>query len=224
MEKPRKKKPDAGIRPDNLNTVKIGRDDHPGYHHGDLRTALLDAAESVLAERGVDGFSLREAARRAGVSPAAPKHHFGDVRGLLTAIATRAYDDLAGRLEQATRAAPATRAERIRAQGRAYVQFAIDEPARFDLMWRRPLLDTEQADYVAAGQRAFAQLDRLVRGVENASPQDLETDLAPTLACWTVVHGFARLLLDGAFGSPAASIAPEKLDRLVDAVLLRLEV
>jgi AcrR family transcriptional regulator len=83
-----------------LNDVKmaqqapsdLGAKPAQGYHHGDLRAALIDAAKALIAERGVDGFSLRAAARRAGVSAAAPAHHFGDVRGLLTAVATGAFD------------------------------------------------------------------------------------------------------------------------------------
>ncbi|MBL4557132.1 MAG: helix-turn-helix transcriptional regulator [Rhodobacteraceae bacterium] len=70
----------------------LGAKPAQGYHHGDLRAALIDAAKALIAERGVDGFSLRAAARQAGVSAAAPAHHFGDARGLLTAVATGAFD------------------------------------------------------------------------------------------------------------------------------------
>ena len=73
------------------------------YHHGNLRQALLDSALEVLTVTGVAGFSMREAARRAGVSQSAPKHHFGDARGLLGALATRAYHQLCERLECACR-------------------------------------------------------------------------------------------------------------------------
>ena len=87
-----------------LNSVKTETPERP-YHHGALRAALIEAAEAVIAERGVDGFSLRETARRAGVSPAAPAHHFGDARGLLTALAAEAFrrfgDALAAHLELA---------------------------------------------------------------------------------------------------------------------------
>ncbi|WP_291820351.1 helix-turn-helix domain-containing protein, partial [Bosea sp. (in: a-proteobacteria)] len=75
-----------------------GRD---GYHHGDLRQAMIDAAEAVLAERGVGGFTLRECARRAGVSAAAPAHHFGNLAGLLTAVATLGFDGLSDAMDAA---------------------------------------------------------------------------------------------------------------------------
>ncbi len=91
-----------------LNSVKmaqqapsdLGAKPAQGYHHGDLRAALIDAAKALIAERGVDGFSLRAAARQAGVSAAAPAHHFGDVRGLLTAVATGAFDAFTAALDR----------------------------------------------------------------------------------------------------------------------------
>jgi AcrR family transcriptional regulator len=189
-----------------LNSVKT-------YHHGDLRTALIAAAESVIAERGVDRFSLREAARRAGVSAAAPAHHFGDARGLLTAVAARSFRAFADALEAADRS-EVGRLERIRAQGAAYVRFALAERAKFDLIWRYALIDRDDPDYAAAGQRAFGILDRAVRG-PNAGPSE-PGDLAPapSIAAWSMVHGFARLALDGAFGVEAG--APE---RAADALL-----
>lgn len=201
----------------NLYTVKTPGD----YHHGDLRSALLAAAGDLLSERGVEGFSLREVARRAGVSAAAPKHHFSDVRSLLTALATIAFDDLADRLEAASAGLETERASRIRAQGIAYVRFALDNPGRFDLMWRRPLLDVADADYRRAGDRAFAMLDRLVRG-EDAPPLDRDDpQMAPPVACWALVHGFAKLALEGALGADAAAVE-RATERLLPAALQQL--
>ncbi|MDB5968744.1 MAG: TetR family transcriptional regulator [Hydrocarboniphaga sp.] len=200
------------------DSVKIER----AYHHGSLRAALIDAAEDVLAERGVEGFSLRETARRAGVSPAAPKHHFADTRALLTALAAGAYSQLAERLESAEAEAGKLRAHRIRAQGLAYVGFALDQPALFDLMWRAALLDFGDENLLMAKERAFNALDRLVRA--GASPPASNTDaaMAPTMACWSLVHGFARLALDGAFGTDKKSrqravlaLLPAVIDLLV---------
>lgn len=198
----------------NLDSVKTER----SYHHGDLRTALLDAADALLAERGVDGFSLRETARRAGVSPAAPKHHFRDTRALLTAIASLAFDELAERLEAASGDPAADRRARIDAQGMAYVRFAMEQRARFDLMWRVALLDTADASYCRAGDRAFAALDRLVRGENAISLDHGDPRLAPSIACWSLVHGFARLAIDGAFGLERRAL-DQALDQLLPAVL-----
>ena len=190
-----------------LNSVKSSR----AYHHGALRPALIGAAEAVLAERGIDGFSLREAARRAGVSPAAPAHHFGDAAGLLTAVAAGAFRDLGDALEAAS--AEGGRDDRIRAQGMAYVRFALANRARFDLMWRAALLKRDDPDYSAAAKRAFALLRGAVHAAEGAAD-----DAAP-IACWSTVHGFARLAIDGEFGTgpgDAEAAAEHLLPRVLD--------
>ena len=175
-----------------------------GYHHGDLRAALIAAAETVIAERGVDGFSLREAARRAGVSPAAPGHHFGDARGLLTAVATAAFTEL-GDVLAAAAAIAGDRRTRLEAQGTAYVGFAIAHPAAFDLMWRRAVVDAADPDFAAAGRRAFAMLDAVVRAGEPPVADPLAPALAPTVAAWSIVHGFAKLVVEDVFSSDPAT-------------------
>ena len=201
---------------DDLNSVKT---DARGYHHGALRPALLRAAESVLADRGIDGFSLRETARRAGVSPAAPAHHFGDTKGLLTALATEAFRQFGDALEAGD--VGSDRTERIRAQGRAYVRFALAEPAKFDLMWRYALTDRDNPDYRAASSRAFTILDSLVRGKDATAHDDISA--APSIACWSIVHGFARLALDGVFGTEPGE-AEQAAETLLPVVLEHLDV
>ena len=165
--------------------------------------------------------ALRETARRAGVSPAAPAHHFGDVRGLLTAIAAQGFADLAEALEAADAAAGADREARIKAQGKAYVAFALNRPARFDLMWRKALLNNEDPELNQHGGRAFDVLDRVTReaGIPTSGPSD--PALAPSIAAWSLVHGFARLAIDGVFGAgqeaaeaAARSLLPLVLDHL----------
>lgn len=198
----------------NVNSVKIEADDRRNYHHGALREALIDAAESILDERGVEGFSLREAARRAGVSPAAPGHHFGDARGLLTAVATRAFRDFGDALEAANMGAD--RSERIRGQGLAYVRFALANRARFQLMWRKALLDREDPAFCAAGDRAFDILDHAARGEGAPGGPDL-TVMAPSIAAWSIVHGFVELALSGAFGN-----GPEELEAATERLLPRV--
>ena len=91
------------------------------YHHGALREALIDATESLLAEKGPESFSLREVARRAGVSPAAPAHHFGDASGLLTVVATLGFEGLAAALREAEARGGRDPRARLREQGAAYV-------------------------------------------------------------------------------------------------------
>ncbi|HEX9932303.1 MAG TPA: TetR/AcrR family transcriptional regulator [Allosphingosinicella sp.] len=202
----------------NSNSVKIAE---RGYHHGALRPALIAAAEEVIAERGLDGFSLRETARRAGVSPSAPAHHFGDARGLLTAIATAAFLALGDALEAASGAE--SREERIRAQGIAYVGFALTQRARFDVMWRAAALDQEDPELAAAGRRAFGLLDSTVRGEGALRGGPADPALAPSIACWAIVHGFARLAIDGAFGTEPGA-AEQAGSALLPLVLGHLDV
>lgn len=193
------------------NVKKVAR---RGYHHGDLRTSLIAAGSEVIAESGPDAFSLRAAARRAGVSPAAPAHHFGDARGLLTAIATVGFVELGDALAGAW---GVDRSSRLRAHCHAYLRFALSHPGLFRLMWRREMLDTDDRAYVDAARHAFAISDALVRpGAVRAEPGD--PALAPTIACWSLVHGFVGLVMDGAAlaGAPDPSTA---LDAVLDTAL-----
>lgn len=205
---------------EDLNSVKTAVSTVRQYHHGALRQALLEAAESVIAERGLDRFSLRETARRAGVSPAAPAHHFGDSRGLLTALAAEALRRFGDALEAA--GAGKDRIARIRAQGMAYVRFALAEPALFDLMWRHALIDATEDEYRQAGARAFRILDDAVRG-DAAAHQGASEKSPSSIAAWSIVHGFARLARDGAFGGEPGD-AERATDLLLPAVLDHLSV
>lgn len=192
------------------------------YHHGNLRSALLDAALAVLTDKGVTGFSLRETARRAGVTPSAPKHHFTDTRGLLTALATIAFHDLADRLEAADRTWT-NQAESIVAQGEAYLAFALDQRALFELMWQAAMLDLTNADLLVEKNRAFAVLDRRVRGEDSEDIEQSDPRMAQTFACWSIVHGFAHMAIEGNFGleweaagATARALLPRSLELLVE--------
>jgi AcrR family transcriptional regulator len=168
------------------------------YHHGDLRLALIDSAAALLAEQGIEAFSLRATARRAGVSAAAPAYHFGDAAGLLTAVAMRGFAELAQRLTASAEALPAP-ADQLQALGRAYLQFAVDEPARFQLMFRKDKLRITD-ELRALGVAAFAPLQQAVCGAAGVAEDDISPALlAAMLAAWSMVHGFAHLALDGQF-------------------------
>jgi len=207
-----------------MNTVKISRRPRRDYHHGALRPALLKAAVEVLEERGLDGFSLRETARRAGVSPAAPAHHFGDTPGLLTAIATASFVSLSERIEAADASAGPKRAARVRAQCQAYVEYAIGNRALYDLMWRPTLFNAEDAQFKAAALRAFFSLDQAVRGTKSIGEADPgSAAAAQSIACWALLHGFARLAIDGMFGRDAAA-AERAAGSLLPSVLGHLDL
>ncbi|MCT7667544.1 TetR/AcrR family transcriptional regulator [Shinella kummerowiae] len=167
-----------------------------GYHHGDLRDTLIKAADALLAERGLEGFTLRETARRAGVSPAAPSHHFGGTAGLLTEIAALGYQELADRLTLAGETG--TAADRLKAQGVAYVRFAVDFPGRFHLMFRHDLLLRDQPSLEQATGRAWDALEKTVLAIRGQS-EDAELDAegeAMLIGIWSTAHGFAHLTLD----------------------------
>lgn len=166
------------------------------YHHGDLRQALVEATEALLAERGAEGFSLREVARRAGVTPAAPAHHFGSAAGLLTAVASQGFDGLATALREGDARGGRSAAARLREQGIAYVRFAARHPGRFRLMFSGTL-QQEDAALQAAGQAAFSVLEEGVRfafGEPRPQPTSAEA-MASVLALWSTVHGCAHLLI-----------------------------
>ncbi len=169
------------------------------YHHGDLRRHLIEVGERLLEERGVEGFTLRECARRAGVSPSAPSHHFGNVTGLLTAIATVGFDGLSEAQEAALVGAGDAPGARLRAIGGAYIRYALAHPGRFRVAFGHMPLNHEDPDLVTAGTRALEILRRelrALRGEPTGQTGDRDFDAAVALA-WSAVHGFARLLIDG---------------------------
>lgn len=207
-------------------------EDARGYHHGDLRHAMIEAAEAVLAEKGVAGLTLRECARRAGVSAAAPAHHFGNLAGLLTAVATLGFDDLATAMEEAARAATQAGQNRLAAAGRAYLQTALARPGRFRVVFGRRELNKSDPELQRAAGQAFAILVREVRmhrsgqewPLQDKSAMDLAAmpDLAEILLAWSVPHGFALLLIDGQFDFLAGEGGRDRLVELFSGRVLAL--
>lgn len=182
-------------------TEQPGPDSRGRYHHGDLQRALIAAAEAILAERGLEGFTLREAARQAGVSAAAPAHHFGSAAGLLTAVAVQGFDLLARYLREGTAEGGDDPAARLRGQGMGYVRFAQAHPALFQLMFRRGAVQRDDEKLHQAGQGTFGLLEDAVRAYRGIAP-GLPLDQAATItvmAAWSTVHGFAHLALEGKF-------------------------
>ena len=183
------------------------------YHHGDLAAALCAATAELVAERGVNGFSLREVARRAGVSHAAPAHHFGNARGLLTAVATEGFELLADQLEAAA-VGVAGAAERLERCGQAYVRTALAHPGHYAVMLDGALIDEHHPACTAASGRAYAALQDTIEAVRAELNYDLDVESAATLA-WSAMHGLVELgpMLDAVAEQHGASVAP--LDQLV---------
>ncbi|MET8505901.1 TetR/AcrR family transcriptional regulator [Streptomyces sp. NPDC004787] len=169
-----------------------------GYHHGDLRRAVLDAALDVIAADGPGALSLRDLARRAGVSHAAPAHHFKDRTGLLTAIAAEGYELLAAALS----GVPG-----LRERGVRYVRFAAAHPAHFQVMFRPDLHRPDDPALLAAKERAAAELRAGVAALP-AGPGDSPDPRDTGVAAWSMAHGFATLLLTHNLDAPLAGRDP----------------
>ena len=195
------------------------------YHHGDLAAALIAAAGTILAERGLDGFTLRECARRADVSHAAPAHHFGDANGLLTAVATSGYQQLTQAMREAAEREK-DRGTALVAIGVAYVGFALTHPALFRLMFHSDRLDRTDEAFRVAGKAAFEVLSgRLaaVRGRETQlSPPETGRD-ATLLRAWAVVHGMATLAIEGRLGPRGKTHDRELLDTVRAALSMQTD-
>lgn len=183
------------------------------YHHGDLRQAVLAAAVAAIAEAGPASVSLRDLARRAGVSHAAPAHHFGDKAGLLTVVAAEGYDMLADALTAAQQ-----RTGSFLEVGVAYVRFAVDHRAHFEVMYRPDLYHADDEEVRAARGRAG---DALYSGIGSlADGRGGHDARLASVAAWSLVHGFATLWLTGALPAGLGE-APETAARAVAGFLFR---
>ncbi len=156
-----------------------------------LPAALCNAAAEVIIEKGLGSFSLREVARRAGVSHAAPGYHFGDLRGLLTALATQGMQALGREMTQAA-ATEDEPAERLGAIGRAYVRVAAANPAHCEVIWREDLIDVEERAYQEAGMIAYGVLEATIEAIAERYNPDLQINDAAKL-CWSSMQGLVEL-------------------------------
>jgi AcrR family transcriptional regulator len=167
------------------------------YHHGDLRSAVLTEVRRIIREQGVTVVSIREVARRARVSHAAPAHHFGNKAGLLTAFAIQGYDLLADTVKADIDAAGVTTPPDVLAvMGQAYVRFALENAEHFGVMFPGELVNQRDPEYVRATNRCYGPLMDVVtkggqRGELSAEPVIVAT------AAWALVHGLASLWLSG---------------------------
>lgn len=188
------------------------------YHHGDLRQALLSAAEAELTENGLDKFSLRACARRAGVSHAAPAHHFGNAEGLMAELAVDAF----GRLSAAMTAEMATAEKGTRdymvAMARGYLRFAIRNVALFQLMFRLQEANHSDERVREAGAVAFALAAEAVSAFHQVSDLSADPEVAPkVVGLWGMAHGLADLAIANQFGPPADAL--DNLEAVLELVV-----
>lgn len=166
------------------------------YHHGNLKEALIEAGLDILAESGLDGLSLRTCAARVGVSHTAPKNHFGNMGGLLTAIAARGYGELAGWM---TRDLPdgATRHEKRNAALEGYVAFARANPHLFELMYSGSRTNRDDPDLKAGIGACYDILREASHNLDWDKADTPDAELRAQIMFWSLVHGFAQLTLSG---------------------------
>lgn len=165
-----------------------------GYHHGDLKAALVAAGRAILEREGLRGFSLRAAARQAGVSHAAPAHHFASIGAFLSECAAAGFAEFDAALAAARAGEPdPTRA--VAAMGRAYLAFAAGNPAMFRLMFDRSAFGARAPAHEANAEASYRTLVAAVRALP---PTLSEAEAAPRAdAVWSLAHGYAHLMLEG---------------------------
>jgi len=195
-----------------LKKVKTDR----SYHHGDLRRVLVDVAHSLVAERGIDGVTMSEVAKRSGVSSGAPYRHFKDRRELLCALSDRGHRRLAARTKAVAAGAP-TPLEGFRRGGVEYIRFAVDEPVLFAVMSRgefatRPAV----AERDPADERFMVALQELLGRGDVDTPLDPKDPVIQEFAARCLMHGLAHFVVDGVLELVGASSA--QAERIAEAM------
>lgn len=193
-----------------------------GYHHGNLREALLDAALELIAAKGPAGFTIAEAARLAGVSPAAPYRHFRDADALLAEVALRGFERLAEALTKAWNGGQPNPVTAFEDMGRAYLAFARNEPAYYAAMFDSRIATEAHPGLQAASDRAFQVLRDAAEVVSAAFPKERRPPaLMIALHVWAMSHGIASLFVRP---DPSRRKLPMSAEELLEAgVLLYLQ-
>ena len=214
-------RPGRGRRPPHVEAAP--------YHHGALRDALLEAAERGLERDGLAGLTLRAVAREAGVSHAAPTHHFGDLTGLVSELAAIGFRQFNAVMATACGGGDLSFNERAMARAKAYVAYAQAHPGMYGLMFRMERLDYSRPSLHEAAGAAFAGLAGAVAAKrhETISENALTLDQAAAIArAWSLVHGFTMLLLDGRLQDivdrlPKGSNAEKLLDAMLKTTVTK---
>ena len=208
----------------NISSVNIGMGKRTirsaaQYHHGDLKSAVLLAAEKILERDGLQAVTLRAVARVVGVSHTAPKNHFGDLMGLLSELAAVGYLRFAAALAEAVNSSSGDARDRLRAMGSAYIAFARAHPKLFFLMFHSERLDMKRPSLLAAIDESRQSLRTAVISTSEAKPMNPVEVAARATASWSLVHGLAMLLLDGRLKNTMASLPGVDVGTFLEAVL-----
>jgi AcrR family transcriptional regulator len=166
--------------------------------NADLRRTVLDASLELIEAEGLGALSMREVARRAGVSHQAPYHHFGDREGILAALAADGFAQLHNDMQKAI-ASTRSAARRLEAVGNAYIEFALKRPGYFKIMFRSELVEMDRYDALRdRADEAFALLTSVIEPV--ARSRGAKDPMVLSVAAWAIAHGLATLVLEGKLG------------------------
>jgi AcrR family transcriptional regulator len=195
-----------------MNWSKEGRDGPRGYHHGNLREALIRAALELIAQKGPAGFTFAEAARSAGVSPAAPYRHFRDRDELLANVALRGFEQFESVLARAWNDGRPDAFAALDRLGKAYLEFARTEQAYYSAMFEAGIPHDSSSELRTGGDRAFAVLrDAAEQLCAKMPPQGRPPALMVALHIWAMAHGIASLFGRGDAARRATPISPDEL-------------
>lgn len=194
----------AFILYDNVDTVNIlvydGLMPEDTYHHGNLKEALIEAGQQILSEKGIEGLSLRRVARKVGVSHTAPYNHFADKQALLAALSAAGHAQLYAQLSQAFKESQAAGRPALIETAWCYLQFALEDPGRFHLMFSGSLeVERDHPDYVAVSQKNIGLLEEIVAYGQEQGEIGPVSIPDGAIWLWSAVHGFTNLILEDQF-------------------------
>lgn len=200
-----------------------GRGGRRGYHHGNLREALVNAALDLIASKGPAGFTFAEAARQAGVSAAAPYRHFRDRDALMADVARRGFERFQERLTAAWNEGLPTPLQALERVGRSYLAFAREEPAYYSAMFEAGVPLADHPELQSAGDRAFAVLRQACEAVAASMPAGPKRPPALMMALhiWSLSHGIASLFARGDAARRTLPMSPEELLEAATLVYLQ---
>lgn len=178
------------------------------HYQGDLRQEMIDAAAEGLSEVGAEHLSLRDVARRVGVSHAAPAHHFTDKAGLLTAVAIQGFELFVAHLSDAVDHLDDP-LQALQANGQAYLEFSDRYPGHFEIMFRPTLINTDDPDYKAAANQAYQALTDLVTACQRQGWHHKADTTELTVSTWALFHGLALLRRQGSLADRLPDATPE---------------
>lgn len=188
-----------------------------GYHHGDLRRVLVDAAFKLLDRDGIEGVTVRAVAREANVAHSAPANHFSDRTALLTQLAVDVFVSLNHAIEARSADRDPARSEQLHAFADAVLDYAWRHPNRYRLLWRRDCVDHEHPGFQAAGGALYERLRLIMAQPTKRSRLSADTGV---VAAWSLVHGYISLRLDGTLVAASDEVSGQPRERaLIDALI-----